>query len=135
MQFSVGLRNARGNAIETHVGISPTLEIRSGAKPANCAAADSGTLLCRMSLPSDWLEPAAAGIVTKKGTWSGTGLTPGTAAHFRIKNGASPTMCDAQGTVTPASASPTGDMEIDNDSIAAGQTVTVTLFSVSEGNA
>jgi hypothetical protein len=45
VQLSVAARNARLDAIETAVGVSAILEIRSGAQPANCAAADSGTLL------------------------------------------------------------------------------------------
>lgn len=135
MQFSVTLRNARGNTIESHVGASALLEIRSGAKPANCAAADSGTLLCSMTLPADWMDAFASGSGVKAGTWSGTGVNAGTAGHFRIKQAGSPNSCQIQGTITPASASPTGDMEIDNDNIAVGQTVTVTLFAITEGNA
>lgn len=133
MQFSVGLRNARGNQIETHIGAAPTLQIRSGAKPATCAAADSGTLLCSMTLPADWMAAFSSGSGSKSGTWSGLGVAVGTAGHFRIKRAGSPDTCEIQGTITTGS--PTGDMDIDNPSIANGQTVTVTLFSVTEGNA
>ena len=60
VQYSVTVNNARLDSIETAVGVSPTLEIRSGAAPANCAAADSGTLLASIALPSDWMAAAAS---------------------------------------------------------------------------
>lgn len=135
LQFSVGLRNRRGNQIETEIGTAPTLQIRSGSKPANCAAADSGTLLCTMTLPSDWMTAFASGTGGKNGTWSGLGVAAGTAGHFRIRKSGSPDSCEIQGNITPASSSPTAEMEIDNASIAIGQTVTVTLFNLTEGNA
>ncbi|MFN8996143.1 MAG: hypothetical protein ACK5X3_21090, partial [Pseudomonadota bacterium] len=60
-QFDVASRNAALDAIETTVGVSPTLEIRSGAPPANCASADTGTVLATLALPADWLANAASG--------------------------------------------------------------------------
>jgi ABC-type Fe2+-enterobactin transport system substrate-binding protein len=42
------------------------LRIFSGSIPANCAAADAGTLLATITLPSDWL--AAASGTTKVNT-------------------------------------------------------------------
>ena len=137
LKFSTRVRNARGNAIESTVGNAPTLFIRSGAAPANITDADSGTLLCTMALPSDWLEAAAAGVTAKKGTWTGTGSvaagagTP--AGHFRIKDAGSPTSTDLQGTCTAGGGG--GDMTLDNNSIANGQTVNVATFAVTEGNA
>ena len=62
-QFDVASRNAALDAIETTAGASPTLEIRSGAPPANCAAADTGTVLASLALPSDWMANAASGIM------------------------------------------------------------------------
>jgi len=49
VQLSVTARNARLDAIETAVGTSPILRIRTGAAPANCAAADAGTVLAEGS--------------------------------------------------------------------------------------
>ena len=53
MQYSETVRNDKLDAIETTIGTSPTLEIRSGAAPASCADADSGTLLASLPLPWD----------------------------------------------------------------------------------
>ena len=72
LQFSDTLRNNRANQIETTLSTSPILRIMSGPMPANCAAVDTGTMLCTMTLPSDWLSTAAVGNKTKLGTWQGT---------------------------------------------------------------
>jgi hypothetical protein len=59
IQLSTAVRNARLNAIETETGTAAVLKLRTGAAPANCGAADSGTVLCSMTLPSDYLADAA----------------------------------------------------------------------------
>jgi len=132
LQFSDTLRNGRADQVESVTGATAKLQIRSGAAPANCAAADSGTLLCEITLPSDWMNAAAAGVKTKLGTWAGTGAAAGTAGHFRLKNNAGSTT-HMQGTVTATGGG--GDMTLDNTSIASGQQVTVTSFSLTAGNA
>jgi hypothetical protein len=131
LQFSVAVRNGRLDSFETTVGASPTLEIRSGTVPANCAAADTGTLLASMALPSDWMAAASGGVKGLSGTWQDASAdATGTAAHFRIKQGAT---CHLQGTVTASGGG--GDMIIDNVSVASGQQVNVTTFNITDGNA
>lgn len=130
-QFSVAARNASIDAVETTIGTAPTLEIRSGTVPANCAAADSGTLLASMTLPTDWLAAASAGAKTLLGTWQDASAdAAGTAGHFRIKAGAT---CHIQGTVTATGGG--GDITLDNTSIASGQQVTITSFTLTAGGA
>lgn len=132
IQLSVAARNARLDAFETAAGVSAKLQIRSGAQPANCAAADSGTLLCEITLPADYMAAASGGSKAKLGTWSGTAAATGTAGHFRIKDSAG-TVCHFQGSITASSGG--GDMELDNVSIASSQTVTVSTFTLTDGNA
>jgi hypothetical protein len=133
IQLSTAVRNARLDAVETTIGTSAVLKIRTGAQPANVAAADSGTVLATLSLPSDWLAAASSGSKAKAGTWEDTAAdAAGTAAHFRIyaSDGTTPHM---QGSITATSGG--GDMELDNTSIAVGQQVTITAFSLTDGNA
>lgn len=133
IQLSTSVRNARLDAIETTIGTAPILEIRSGSPPANCAAADSGTLLASMTLPSDWAAAAASGAKAKSGTWEDTSANnAGTAGHFRIKDSGGST-CHLQGTVTATGGG--GDLELDNTSIAAGQKVTISSFTLTDANA
>ena len=130
-QFSTNTRNAWLDAIETTIGASPTLELRSGAAPANCAAADSGTLLASMALPADWMAAAAAGAKALSGTWQDTAAdAAGTVGHFRIKQGAT---CHIQGSVTATAGG--GDMTLDNPVLAVGQQVTITGFTLNAGGA
>jgi hypothetical protein len=97
-QVSVAVQNASLDSGETTVGVSPVLQIRTLAPPVNCAAADVGTLLCSMTLPSDWMSNAAAGVKAKLGTWSGTAAAGGVAAHYRIKDSTA-TTTHRQGTI------------------------------------
>lgn len=128
-QFSTTVRNAWANAYESTIGAAPTLELRSGAPPANCAAADSGTLLATATLPSDWMGAAASGVVALAGTWTVTGQAgagSGTAAgHFRIKVGGT---CHDQGTVTVTGGG--GDLTLNNPNIANGQVTTITSWGL-----
>ena len=132
VQLSVAARNARLDAIETTAGASAKLQIRSGAQPATAATAPSGTLLCEIALPADYMAAASAGSKAKSGTWSGTGAAAGTAGHFRVVDTAG-TTCHIQGSITATGGG--GDMTLDNTSIASGQTVTVNTFTLSDANA
>lgn len=130
-QFSVAARNAAIDAIETAIGTAPTLLIYSGTKPADCATADTGTVLATMTLPSDWMTAAANGSKTLLGTWTDTSAdAAGTATYFRIKVS---TTCHIQGTITATGGG--GDMTLDNTNIAAGQQITITAFTLTAGGA
>lgn len=133
IQLSVAVRNARLDAIESTVGTAPILRIRTGAPPASCATADSGTVLAEMTLPSDWMAAASGGSKAKSGTWQDLAANAaGTAAHYRLYDSAG-TTCHEQGTVTGTGGG--GDMELDNTSIAVNQQVTITTWSRTDGNA
>ena len=132
LQLSVAARNAGLDAYETAVGASAKLDIYSGSPPANCAAADTGTLLATLSLPSDWMANASGGSKGLAGSWTGTGSAAGTAGYFRIKDSTN-TTCHMQGTVTLTGGG--GDMTMDNTNIASGQSITVNSFNLTAGNA
>lgn len=133
LQYSTAVRNAKLDAVETTVGTSAVLKIRTGAAPANCGTADSGTVLATLNLPSDWMAAASGGTKAKSGTWEDTSAdNTGTAAHWRLY-ASDGTTCHAQGTVTATGGG--GDMTVDNTSFASGQAFTVTGFTLTAGNA
>lgn len=133
LQLSVAARNARLDAFETAAGASAIMKIRTGAAPADCATADAGTVLATINLPADWMAAASGGQKAKSGTWQDTlADATGTAAHFRIY-ASDGTTCHMQGTVTATGGG--GDLTLDNTSIAANQQVTVTGFTLTDGNA
>lgn len=131
IQLSVAVRNARLDAIETAVGTAAVLKIKTGAQPANCAAADSGTVLVSYTLASDWAAAASSGSKSFSGTpIAGTASGTGTAAHYRVY-ASDGTTCHMQGTVGTSGT----DVIIDNTSINSGQTVNVTSWSITDANA
>lgn len=133
IQLSAAVRNARLDAIESAIGVSAVLKIRSGAAPADVATADSGTVLAALTLPSDWMAAASAGTKAKSGTWQDASAdATGMAAHFRIY-ASDGTTAHLQGTVTATGGG--GDLTLDNVSIASGQSVTITSFTLNEANA
>jgi len=133
LQYSVSVRNAKLDAVETAIGTSAVLKIRSGSVPATCATADAGTVLATLSLPSDWMAAASSGTKAKSGTWEDTSAdNTGTAAHFRIY-ASDGTTCHAQGTVTATGGG--GDLTVDNVSFASAQAFTITSFVLTAGNA
>ena len=128
VQLSDLVRNNRLDSIETTIGTAPTLEIRTGAQPANCAAADSGSVLATLVLPSDWMLAASAGSKAKSGTWQDTSAdASGTAGHFRIKAGATTHLQGSCGTSA-------ADMILDSVTFTAGQSFTVSTFSLQDAN-
>lgn len=132
-QLSVAVRNARLDAIETAIGISAILRIRTGAQPANCAASRSGTVLATVNLPSDWMLAASGGSKAKSGTWSDNAAdAAGTAAHFEIMDSTG-TTCHVQGTVTIDGGG--GDMTLDNVVFAPGQQFNITGYTLNDANA
>lgn len=130
LQYSSNIYLARLDQVESSTGAAPLLRIFSGSIPANCAAADTGTLLATLTLPSDWMNAASGTTKTLLGSWSaaasgGAGATP---THFRIWN-AGATVCHVQGTCGIGS----GDLSV-NGTITSGQTVTVSTFTLTAAN-
>lgn len=133
VQLSTAVRNARLDAIETAIGTSAVLKIRTGAQPADCAAADSGTVLASITLPSDWANAASGGSKDKAGTWQDASAdNSGTAAHYRLY-ASDGTTCHEQGSVTVTGGG--GDLTLDSVSITAGQVVTISSWTKTDGNA
>ena len=126
-QWSSDVRNAINDVIESTIGVSPTVEIRTGAKPAAPTDADSGTVLAAITLPADWMEPSANGIKVLKGTWSDPAAdNTGTAGHYRFK--AAGGVVKGQGSITMPGGG--GDMILDNTSIAVNQAVAISTFTL-----
>lgn len=97
-QLSTPARNGLLDAIETAAGASAILKIRTGAPPANCAAADTGSVVATVNLPADWMAAASGGVKAKSGTWDDNSADgPGTSGHFRAY-ASDGTTCHLQGT-------------------------------------
>lgn len=126
LQFSTAVRNAMLDAIETAIGASAVLKIRTGAAPANCGTADSGTVLATINLASDWAAAASGGTKALNGlpVSDPSADATGTAAHFRLY-ASDGTTCHMQGTVGTSGT----DLIVDSVSFTAGQTFNVTAWT------
>lgn len=131
LQLSVAVRNARLDAIESTIGTSAIMRIRTGAVPATCATADAGTVVATLNLPSDWMAAASSGTKAMSGTWQDASAdATGTAAHFRIYDSAG-TTCHMQGTVGTSGT----DLIVDSTSFTSGQSFSITAFTLTAANA
>ena len=130
---STASRNAALDSFETVVGTSAILKIRTGAPPANVATASSGTVLATCNLPSDWMAAASSGQKAKSGTWEDTSAdATGTAGHFEITQSDGTTV-HMRGTVGLTGGG--ADLSVDSTGFTAGQSFTITAFTLVAGNA
>jgi hypothetical protein len=131
MHFSTPVRNALLDAIETAVGVSPILKLRSGASPADGDVASTGTVLATMTLPSDWMAAAASGSKALLGTWQDTSAdATGTVGHYELcKSDGTPAI---RGSVTATGGG--GDITLDAVALNAGQSVSITSFTLTAPN-
>jgi hypothetical protein len=145
-QFGMAVRDAIANVFNGSgdpvvpkygvVGNGALLRMYAGAEPGDCSEPSDGAQLCEIRLPSPWLANSKDGGVIMAGVWQGSGAaaagTGTKATYFRIfdRNGKT---CHIQGNITHTAGG--GDMTIDNVSIAQNQTVVVSGFSLTAGNA
>src|SRR5574338_210902 len=120
-KYSVALRDAWNATYETTIGASPVLKLRTGAPPANCAAADSGTLLTALTLPADFQGNSSGGVTAKAGTWAGTAIANGDVGHYRLESSGG--TVHEQGTVTATGGG--GDLTMNDISLEIGQPVSI----------
>ena len=128
------------DCIETDIGASAVLKIRSGSPPATIATADSGDVLAEIALPTppatDWMAAADGGVKAKIGSWTTDEYgadASGDAGHFRIYKSDGTTQM-LQGSVGCTGVS--GDMLLAQATvgIVEGQAVTVSTFTLTAGN-
>ena len=131
-QVSVAVANGRLDSMEVTKGPSQIVKMRTGAPPANCAAADTGTVLATINCPSDYMGNASAGTKAKLGTWEDLSAdAAGTDGHFR-EYASDGTTCHGQGDVTATGGG--GVMTVDNVVFAPGQAFVITSYSIVDGN-
>jgi hypothetical protein len=127
IQFAQSTAHAMLDAIETDLGASPVLFLRSGAPPSTCAGADTGTLISTIAMAADAFANAASWAKAISGALSDTSAdNGGTLGHFRIKTSGGVTK--VQGTITATGGG--GDMTVDNTNVAQGQQIDVTSLSI-----
>lgn len=132
IKFDTTTRNAEMDAVTTRVGTSARLRVYNGTRPANPGTAiTSQTMLVELTCNATAFAPAASGgVLTANAISNGTAAATGTASWFRLfqSNGTTAIMDGDVGTSG-------SDLNLNNTSIATSQTVSVTSFAITEGNA
>lgn len=95
MQFDATYRSTIAADWITRLGASPRLRFLTGAREANCAATEAGTLISQWTLPSTPLTESG-GVLTQSGTWAGTSAAAGLIGHarFTTSGGTCVGLCD-----------------------------------------
>ena len=133
LKYSVALKNGQQDAITTKLGASAVLNIYAGTQPASPdTAISSQTLLASLTCNATFAPAAAGGVLTLNSISNGTGTAgagAGTnATFFRLTTSGGTAHID--GTVGISGA----DLNLNNTNIATGQTVSVTSFTLTNGN-
>lgn len=133
LKYSATLKNAQQNAITSTLGASALLEIYSGTQPATPdTAITSQVLLATLTCNATFAAAAASGVLTLNAISNGTGTAGAgagtTATWFRLDTSGGVGQID--GTVGISGS----DLNLNNTSIATGQTVSVTAFTLTNGN-
>lgn len=127
IQFAQTTGHAMLDAIETDIGASPNLYLRSGAQPSTCAGADTGTLIASIAMGADTFANAASWAKAIAATISDLSAdNAGTLGHWRIKTSGG--TVKLQGSITATGGG--GDMTVDNTNVTAGQQIDVTSFAI-----
>jgi hypothetical protein len=127
LAYSTTVRNAMLDAITSAAGASALLSIYDGVRPATGGTAT--TLLAQLTCNATFAPAASGGVLTLNSiTQDSSANATGTATWFRITTSGAAFVLD--GNVGTSGS----DLNLTTTSIVATQPVSVTSFSITEGN-
>ena len=128
ISYSTAVRNAMLDAITSAAGASALLSIYDGTRPATGGTAT--TLLAQLTCNATFAPAASGGVLTLNSiTQDASANATGTATWFRITTSGSTFVLD--GNVGTSGS----DLNLTTTAIVSGQPVSVTSFTITEGNA
>ena len=128
LAYSTTVRNAMLDAITTAAGNAALLRIYDGSRPATGGTAT--TLLAELTCGTPFAASASSGVLTLGSiTQDSSANATGTATWFRIVTSGGTFVLD--GNVGTSGS----DLNLTTTSIVSGQPVSVTSFTITEGNA
>ncbi len=131
IQYSTTHRTNNVTDISTQAGATAYLLIYTGAAPANCGTAASGTLLASLPM-SNPIGSVSAGLLTMSAITSAAAAATGTAGYWRIATTSGGTTVIAQGSVAVSG----GDLNFSGGvSFTTGETISVSSFTVTANGA
>lgn len=127
LAYTTTLRNAMLDEITTAAGNAALLRIYDGSRPATGGSAT--TLLAELTCGTPFAASAASGVLTLGSiTQDSSANATGTATWFRIVTSGGTFVLD--GNVGTSGS----DLNLTTTSIVSGQPVSVTSFTITEGN-
>lgn len=130
LAYSTSIRNAMLDAITTGAGGSALLRIYDGSRPATGGAISTQTLLAELTCNATFAPSASGGVLTLNSiTQDSSANNTGTASWFRIVKSDGTTFVLDGNVGTSGS-----DLNLTTTSIVATQPVSVTSFTITEGN-
>lgn len=131
IKYDTTTRNSMLDALNTRIGTSAKVRIYNGTRPANVGTAiTSQTMLVELTCNATAFAAAAAsGVLTANAISNGTAAATGTASWSRVFQSNGTTAIADADVATSGS-----DLNLNNTSIATGQTVSVTSFTITDGN-
>jgi hypothetical protein len=132
LKYSAALKNSQQAAISTAAGASAVLTLYSGSQPASPDTAITSQVALSTHTCAATFGTAASGVLTVGAIGNGTGTAGAaggtTATWYRLTTSGGTALVD--GTVAISGA----DLNINNTSIATGQTVQITSWTLTNGN-
>jgi hypothetical protein len=131
LQLSTTVRNAMLDAITTAAGSNALIRIYSGSRPANPAAAITGTLLGTLTCGATFAAAASGGVLTLNAITSDSSAdATATATHFRLWKS------DGTTAVIDGDVGTSGsDLNLNTTSIVTGGPIAITSFTITAPNA
>jgi len=129
LKYSNGTRDAQQNGLISYAGSGSIIRIYSGSQPANANTAITTQTLLVPLVISGTFGTDTNGTITLSTVTNGTAVATGTASFFRIVKS------DGTTVVMDGSVGTSGsDMNLNNTSIASGQTVSISAGTIIRAN-
>ena len=126
-QYSLTSRTNVSNQRNTDIGINAVIKLFSGAPPANCGTADTGTMLVTFAGNATTFGTITAQVLTASAVASVTATATGTPGYFRVY----PSAATGVNAVIQGTAGTTGtDMILTAATVTAGQTTNFTSLTI-----
>lgn len=129
-QYSTTVRNARADATSTAIGGGGKLRVYTGAAPANCGTAASGTLLSEHTCGTPFAPAASGGVQSPTLPADVNASASGNAGYYRVYDAAG-TNCHIQGSIGTSGT----DIIVSRIDFAAGSPVHVASWTRTEQGA
>lgn len=125
ISISTAAAQAEGTSLATTIGSNPTIEIRTGSKPATPETAATGTLLATVAISGSFTS--TGGVVTSGDPAAVTAAATGSAdnGYFRVKTSGGTAVIDGE-------IGAGKDMTLDTYDFVAGGTVDLGVITFTE---